>query len=414
MSHTWPSWAARSSALLTRDFCPGLDRYLSWLRRPLVILLLTALSAALCGVYVHPMGFTLLYGVAMVIVLGLAWPAIGVLGLRATLAYDAARAREGQAVKVRLRVRNRLPWASWGVSLDLENGHDESKVAMAHVPGRRTTELAWEFVPPCRGVYPRTAPVLRSGFPFGLWQARRSVVLSEPLLVWPRTYAVGRMPSAAGDRHFDGVRQRNQAGTTGDVLGTRPYRAGDPLRRIHWGQTARHDRLIACELQTPAHPCIHVIVDGDPTCYAGAGPQGAREWALRVAASFIAGWTDQGAFLQVVLPGPVVLPASGPQCRHQIMDALARFPATCPPLAELLQQAGPCGHGMRLVITSELGLLQLPSRLLSDQRLTFVLLCFGPACASPGLTSRPWLTLTDPAAVPAELRRSWKEVSHAC
>ena len=116
------------------------------------------------------------------------------------------------------------------------------------------------------------------------------------------------MPEAEGSHASDGLATRDRAGHWGDPLGVRPYRRGDPLRRVHWGLTARHGELIVRELQSNAVPRVQIVLDAHPAAHAGSGPDGSREWAIRVAASLAEGWIGQGAEVELVLdgePGPV-------------------------------------------------------------------------------------------------------------
>jgi uncharacterized protein (DUF58 family) len=190
-------------------------------------------------------------------------------------------------------------------------GDPVSAVSTAAVPRRRTARCRWAFVPPRRGVYPLTAPRLATGFPFGLHEARRLLGVEAPVVVWPRTFPVGPVPAVTGDRQVEGCVARNKAGHNGDMLGARPYRRGDSPRRIHWGQSARHDRLIVCELQSDARPRVQLVLDADPHGLTAAA-DGSREWAVRVAASLAKGWLEAGAEVGAVWGEQVFPAASGP------------------------------------------------------------------------------------------------------
>ena len=200
------------------------------------------------------------------------------------------------------------------------------------------------------------------GFPFGLWEASRPLDVAEPLLVWPRTFPVGPMPEADGRQASDGLATRDRAGHWGDPLGVRPYRRGDPLRRVHWGLTARHGELIVREVQSNAVPRVQIVLDAHPAAHAGSGPDGSREWAIRVAASLAEGWIRQGAEVELVLDGALV-PARGGSARARsaaVLDALARLgPGVRPdprriaaPIAECRRRDG----GLRVVVTTDVGL----------------------------------------------------------
>jgi hypothetical protein len=261
------------------------------------------------------------------------------------------------------------------------------------------------------------------------------------VLVWPRTFAPGAVPRVAGDRSFEGSVFRNKAGTTGDLLGVRPYRQGDSPRRIHWRQTARHDRLVVCELQSPAHPLAQVVVDTDPEAHAGDGPQGSREWAIRVAASLIEGWLDQGAQVGAVVDGRTFPAQGGAAQVRLLLDALARIPprggSSLCDLREIAEWNRFQG-ALRVIVTTDRGLLRTPGWLIRDGRTRFVVLCaaaFAPGArrVSEGSSSlayasgsgaeressnrlplpvAPWVWVDDPHHVATQVRRGCKEIPH--
>ena len=204
----------------------------------------------------------------------------------------------------------------------------------------QTTSASWDFVPDCRGEYPEDLAVIKSGFPFGLCLASRRLTVARKLLVWPRTWPVGPAPDAEAGHHADGLAPRDRPGTWGDVLGVRPYRRGDVLRRIHWPQTARHGQLVVCEVQASSVPRVQIVLDTHPESHLGSGPDGSREWAIRVAASLAEGWIQQGASVEMILDGePVVSGGGSVRARSaRVLDALARLkPAGTHHLVDLLR-----------------------------------------------------------------------------
>jgi uncharacterized protein (DUF58 family) len=278
-------------------------------------------------------------------------------------------------------------------------------------------------VPACRGVYPLLAPRLATGFPFGLWENTRPAAVETPLLVWPRTFAVGPVPLASGDQRVEGNVSRNKVGSSGDVLGVRPYRRGDSPRRVHWGQSARHDRLIVCELQSNARPVIQLVLDADPRVHAGDGPDGSREWAVRIAASLAKGWLEAGAQVGAVWNGQAVPPASGPRQLHRLLDGLARLPdVPGPSLAETLSHPACRGFrdGLQVIVTTDLAVAGGSRASSADDQQRWVVLraaAFGDSPGPPsgppgGLPRRPWLWIDSAERIPALLRGGWKEARH--
>jgi uncharacterized protein (DUF58 family) len=421
-------WTRRAGDLLTRDYPSRLDPYVKWVRNPPAVLGLAAIGSILCGLFLHPQGFVLALGIVAVLILGVAWPWVSLRGLGGSLTFEKARAREGDDVAVRLEVRNRCPWGVWGLvvrgglsdAVD-PNTNGASGVGLSHIAGWCKVVESVTFTPRRRGAYPLSPPRIASGFPFGLRTASRPLVVPASLLVWPRTFPVGPIPMTAGGRSYEGAAVRDRAGHSGDLLGVRPYRRGDPLRRVHWPQTARNGQLIVCELQETAVPRVQVVVDTHPEFHAGSGPDGSREWAIRIAASFLEDWIAQGADVEAVFAGRVVTPRGGSVRSKQarVLDALALLEEEdflrLPDLLDL-PACRNFGRGLRVVIATDVALARVAAAGPSRGVQRYVVLkaaAFsngeGPRFA-PMLQVRPWVTLDDPASIPRRLREAWKEV----
>jgi uncharacterized protein (DUF58 family) len=422
-----PKERSRLRRWLEYDYFPGAER---WLRRvvynPLGSLCLAALAALLCGIYLHPNGFILFAGILSVLLLGILWPWIGLRGLAGRLEFSAKRIKEGESVEVSLIVRNHLPWAAWGLGVrgfgekPPEGSKDAPPPAasMAIAPGRRTAAVHWQITPLGRGVYPSQPARLCTGFPFGLRESKRLLSVDEALVVWPKTYPVGPAPLSVGENQIEGAVSRNKVGTNGDVIGVRPYRRGDLPRRIHWAQSARHDRLIVCELQSNARPVVQFVLDLDSAIHRGAGVDSSREWAIRVFASLAEGWIGQGVPLEAVI-GKQTLPlASGLPHLQRIMDALARIadePQST--LADVLAAPICSGfrNGVQVVVTTDRALATLSLSHVEHDRRLVVLRADAFAENAVDDAPRPeraWLWLDSAAGIPHQLKHGWKEALH--
>jgi uncharacterized protein (DUF58 family) len=427
MNHVHRMRIVRLTTILSDEVWPAAERCLRWVRNPLAVLSLSLIVSALCGLFLHPQGFVLTFGLAGVLAIGIAWPWLSLQGLSGSLSYEKARVREGEIVTARLSLRNRRPWDAWGLTLhtgtvDGEPVHRDTpaETGMPRASGWKTTEWCWELAPRCRGLYPSHTPRIATGFPFGLWTATRPLAVRRRLIVWPRTFAVGPIPQAAQGRSTEGLSTRSKAGDAGDLFGVRQYRRGDPLKRVHWPQTARHGELIVCELQADTSPRVQIVLDGDPHVHVGSGPDGSLEWAIRIAASFAEGWNEQGADLEAVLNGRAVI-ARGRSLRarrEQLLDAFACLePAEGFTLSDVLARpvCQTFGSGLRLVVTTDLGLRRLAPHRSSAAREAFVVVsaaAFLDGQAADELAPapvRPWILVDDRARIAQHVRRSGKE-----
>jgi len=100
-----------------------------------------------------------------------------------------------------------------------------------------------------RGLYPRAEPQIETSFPFGLFRSSRRLDVTGRLIVWPETIALNGLPDGSSTRFAEDRYSDRREGDFGDPVGTREFRSGDSLRRVHWAQTARHQRLITIQRQ---------------------------------------------------------------------------------------------------------------------------------------------------------------------
>ncbi len=409
--------------LVEADHLSFVNVYLPW-RYPLGSLLMAAVAALLCGWFLHARAYVLLIGVGSVIGLGLAWPKISLLALRGRLVFEDKRTVEGKGTRARLIVTNYLPVGSWG--LRLHGGETtDSVVNLAVVPGWRTTEFQFPYVPKLRGEYPMGTASLKTGFPFGLWEARRELDSDGSLIVWPLALGIDEIPlAAASDRTREGLNFLNRAGPSGDFFGVRPYVRGDSLRRIHWAQSARQDRLIICERQASANLQLQVLLDIEPAIHGGQGPDSSREWAIRIAATLIEGFLARGALVELLAGDQLVPTGSGGIQWERLMNTLARIPDKSPTtLGDILtsRAARRFRDGMQTVITTDRA-LDRPEILdfwpRSARAIVLRARAFEGRRGDEDVTSlqlpiRPWIVLDHVDDVRGQFRRAWKEILDA-
>jgi uncharacterized protein (DUF58 family) len=327
-------WLQRANSALSHDFCPGANRWLYWLKNPLWSLVLAAGISLLCGVFLKTEALFITAILLLVAGVGVALPWIAMRGIDVHLTFDARRTRVGQPVMVRLRVRNRWPWPSWGLSLvrgfALRDANDTDEgVSLARVPGWSTVEYSWSFVPKIRGCYPLVTPEIETGFPFGLYRASRNATVDGHVVVWPKTIMLAGLPDAVSTNQSDDRR----VGDFGDMLGTRMFRSGDSLRRVHWAQTARQQQMIICERQAPATTSVRVILDVDSASHPDVDPHerdpmNSLELAVQVAASVCESLHRQHCRLELSLHNQLFVSGESAQSFQRLMDSLSQAELT--------------------------------------------------------------------------------------
>lgn len=315
---------------LNYDFCPWANRWVYWLKHPLWILVLATAAATVCAICLSPGVWALAAALGCVLVVGSVWPWIAMRGVECELEFLSERVREGETVRVRLVLKNRCPWPVWGLTIQrgfATEGTEGDSVALSHLNGWSEQEYLWEYRPAARGVYPTCAPRIETAFPFGLISCRRPLNACNELIVWPRGVALESLPDSSeldpsGERCND-----RRAGDFGEVLGTRPFRAGDSLRRVHWAQTARLGTTIVTERQAPLRTAVVVAAELRRKHHRRGEWSDSLELSIRLLTSVCESLIDQHCHVECLVGTHWHVPGRSPRERIQWLDALAHIPA---------------------------------------------------------------------------------------
>jgi uncharacterized protein (DUF58 family) len=299
-------------------------------RKPLRLLRVGGLLAvALVAGLIHARALAAVAVVAAVLLAAWVLPWLAVRRVRALWHYPARRGQVGKPLAVRLTLRSALPWPAVGLLVrggwtEPGGAEDPLTVAVARVPARGEQEIALTVVPEHRGHYPRSAPAVATGFPFGLWQSRR-LPAGGQILVWP---AIVPLPAAAGDaggRAGQRAVRSRRTGQHGEFFGTRPYRVGESLRRIHWKQSARHDELIVWEAQAVSRGAVLLLLETAPHLHARHEDGDSLEKTLSVGASIAAALLESGVPVTLAFRRGRPFRIGNRQQLEAALDALAQF-----------------------------------------------------------------------------------------
>ncbi|MCS7016809.1 MAG: DUF58 domain-containing protein [Gemmatales bacterium] len=304
----------------------------------------------------------------------MAWPWITLAGLALKCQFTAQRIGEGESVSLQIGLMNYWPWPAFDLQLRLGSGDARAdSLRIPRVAPWSQSEHHWEYRPKRRGVHPLERVEVCTAFPFGLWQARKAVVVSFPLLVWPKTFPVAPPPWEYQRESWIGQRNPHLAGYGGDFLGLRPFRRGDTIRRVHWPQSLRLQQLVVCEQEAESRMPILLVLDTSGFSEQDRALQSAGEWAVRATASLARGWLEMGYTVGLVCCRGLTPPRGGTHQLHLLMDTLAQVPlGSDTTLAQLLHEARPwlLDGSLVVVITSETALLATP--LGSEQNVHYI------------------------------------------
>lgn len=411
----------RLERLFTHDFFPGVNPWVYWVKRPIFTLLIALAIALVCSIFVSPVALISCAAIVAVILLGYAWPQVTARGLAARLRFLERRVTEGETAHAIVAVRNDWPWPVWGVTLEADlGGVEPAAVALAKVAGWSTVEFTWPCGPERRGTFPRTTPRLTTSFPFGLTSAARDAAIERPLVVWPRMIDLDTLADAAETRPAEDLFSENRSGDSGDMLGTRPFRNGDSLRRVHWACTARLGAMIVCERQAAVLSAVRVVFDSDPAVHSGSGPASTLEQSIRLAASVCAAYQQANAMVECCFGHESIRVAPGGPGLTRFLDTLAGFEAcahddcqhTHPAQACRRIHHGNCGVFQVTITTSRgLGVRTEHRHVHGDQ--LWLVIDDGDTVASVSQLAGRVVTVGSATTPLPSFRRTWRRLCHA-
>jgi uncharacterized protein (DUF58 family) len=266
---------------------------------------------------------------------------LGLADLEAGYAVSQLSGHVGDRLRVTYTLRNtgRLikPWLEVHNPTTLPGG----------LPGRALSlhgrqERSWLVRTPLvrRGHF-RIEPLqIRTGDPFGFFEASASVGQGITLVVYPRIDALPlwRLPPA----NIEGARASPERTLQTTPLATtvRPYAPGDSMNRIHWRTTAKTGEIQVKEFDLEQTADAWLFLDLDAAGEGGQGDDSTTEVAVRAAASISekALGENRAVGISVNAHRLTVVPADrGARQRLKILQLLAAVEADGrTPLAEAL------------------------------------------------------------------------------
>jgi uncharacterized protein (DUF58 family) len=186
--------------------------------------------------------------------------------------------------------------------------------------------------------------------PLGLVSTRRVVHPSEIVLAYPRFYGLQSLALPSGRRYQPGgIPRASSLGDSTEFVGTRDFREGDPLRRVHWRSWARRGRPVVKEYHDEYFSRVALVLD----TYLPRKPRAADRKGFESAISLLASIADRMSrseeVVDVLAAGPDLYEVSAGRSLgylSNVLDVLAclqpsgdpPFETVGPPLAARLAQ----------------------------------------------------------------------------
>jgi uncharacterized protein (DUF58 family) len=224
---------------------------------------------------------------------------------------------------------------------------------------RSWAQRSWIAIVPLtrRGTYRIEPMVVRTGDPFGFFEAAATVGQATAVTVFPRVVPLPRwrLPNANLEGSHSAPERTLQ--TTPLATTVRPYAPGDSFNRIHWRTTARLGEIQVKEFDLEQTADVWLFVDLEASPHRGEGDMSTVEETMRIAASIAHDAILENRAVGLTTSGHrlVSIPADrGPRQRQKIMQLLAAVEGDgTTPLAEVLLTGLPrLRRGMTAVVVT--------------------------------------------------------------
>lgn len=185
-------------------------------------------------------------------------------------------------------------------------------------------KISMRLTPARRGVIQMAALRALLPDPLGFFQRCKPIACTPArLVVLPKRYRLPHliMPGSAAFR-IGGEETSNAIGNTGEFVGLREYRPGDPLRQIHWKSWAHTGRPMVKELEDNFFPRYALVLDTFP----GSPDESVFEEMVSVAASFIVGLDRSESLLDLMFiagEAHTVTAGRGMERAEKLLEVLA-------------------------------------------------------------------------------------------
>ena len=186
-------------------------------------------------------------------------------------------------------------------------------------------EVSFQVKPDARGRYEIGPLEVLVGDPFGLARLRSVGAKKKSFLVHPAIETLS-LPRDFGERRAAATSAlRQPTGPRGeDYYTLREFAEGDELRKIHWPSTAKRQKLMIRQEETPWHTRATIVLDDRRTPYEGMGSASSFERAVEGTASLVDLYYRAGYGYRLAgAHHPGIATTKGHEHYHRCLDLLA-------------------------------------------------------------------------------------------
>ena len=311
---------------------PTQDRPKITLQRPSVVVLLGVLIV-IALITTSPIAYWLLYTLGSLIGVSYVWTRTSSTSLQLQRRLRSHQITAGDLVSEEFELINtsRIPI----LVVEIEDHSDlpdyHASVAES-LSGRQRKRWRCGVHARRRGLF-RLGPVdLRVGDPFGIFASERRVDARNTIVVYPPISIMADIDIPTGSMVGTSRSSIRTHQVTSDAGGIREFHPGDPLKRIHWPSSARHNRLVVKEFDLEPTASLWIALDLDRAVHVGHGDESTEEYGVKIVSSLahqLVRDNKSVGFITLSRSGRhVIEPQKGLKQLWRILEALAVVKAT--------------------------------------------------------------------------------------
>ncbi|MHB0876163.1 MAG: DUF58 domain-containing protein [Anaerolineae bacterium] len=194
-------------------------------------------------------------------------------------------------------------------------------------------EERWQAGGICRrrGLFSLGPWGVRTGDPFGLFEAKGDAPRFSELLVYPPVGSAPEVSLRHGESSGTGRHMRASLTQTVTSAGVRPYFRGDPPRYIHWPSSLHARQLMVKDFDVEPAGDMWIVADMSLAARAGSGDESTEEYMVLAAAALAARSLRRNQAVGLLAYGAARLylpPAKGDSQYWRVMRELAMVRAS--------------------------------------------------------------------------------------
>lgn len=267
-------------------------------------------------------------------------------------------AQVGDRLEERFTLNNPfyLP-AVWVAVQDLSTLPDHFASLVVGVEGR--SSFQWKINSQCthRGVFTLGATILETGDPFGIYTLTFEDPSTSTIVVMPPVIPLPRFNVLSSGWAGEGRPSPRSLEETTNASHTREMVSGDSLRLVHWGTSARKQKLHVREFDGTHAGDWWILLDLHKDSQAGTGWDSTEEHAVILASSLIVQGLNEDHSVGLVINGQEPawhIPRRNDYQSRALLKTLASAAPSEHPLKEFIQRNSKSlgRHSSLLIITA--------------------------------------------------------------